>query len=69
MYDCTNHDQIICKIQYFENLLNQKVLEKQSLAIGINQPEIKSEIRTKILIYEEILEEYHQIFDDILHKE
>lgn len=69
MQNYSNGDRCIAKLQYFADYMQQRVLEKESLAVVLGQSDLTSDIRTEILVYEEILEEYYKIFEDILHKE
>jgi hypothetical protein len=66
MSNYLSHDQVIAKIQHFADSLQQRKLEKEALSIVISDKSLKSEIRSEILIYEEILEDYDDTFQDIL---
>ena len=59
----------IAKVQYFADMMKQIVLEKESLAVVVEDPSLRSDIRTEILIYNQVLEEYNKLFEDILHTE
>jgi hypothetical protein len=62
------HDQIIAKLQHFADGLRQHKLEKESLSISLEKSEQKTQIYNQILIYEEIIEEYHNTFEDIIFR-
>ncbi len=69
MFDQLNHDKLTCKIQAFNDKLTQIILEKEALALAITENVLRSDIRTEIIVYNEILNEYNKIFDNILHRE
>jgi hypothetical protein len=60
------HDQIIAKLQFFADSLRLHKLEKEALSISLDKSEKKTEMYSQILIYEEIIEEYHATFQDII---
>jgi hypothetical protein len=60
------HDQVIAKVQHFADSLRLHKLEKEALSISIDKSEKKTEMYNQILIYEEIIEEYHKTFEDII---
>ncbi len=60
------HDQIIAKLQHFADGLCQRKIEKEALSITLEKGEQKNEVYNQILIYEEIIEEYHNSFEDII---
>lgn len=66
MIDLQQHDKVIAKLQYFADNMHQRKLEKEALSIAIEDKELKSEIRSEILIYEEIIQEYYATFKDII---
>jgi hypothetical protein len=68
MLDQLSHDRLIAKLQHFANSIKQRKIEKESLSIVLEQSDLKSEIRSEILIYEEIMEEYYEVFKDILYR-
>ncbi len=68
MLDLTHHDRLMCKLQYFADMLNQARLEKQALAIVVVDENLKKELKNEIFIYDEIISQYDQIFNDILHR-
>lgn len=68
MSDNGNHDRILCKIQHFADMMVQRKLEKEALSIAIDDKSLKSEIRSEILIYQQILDEYYEIFKEILSR-
>ena len=63
------HNQIIAKIQHFSELLNACILEKETLSIVIHDKDMKNHLLLEILVYEEILTQYDDIFKNILCKE
>lgn len=69
MTDQLSHDRAIAKLQHFADFMQQRVLEKESLAVVLGKCDLVSDIRTEIIVYNEIIEEYYKIFDEILHKE
>lgn len=69
MQNASYNDRNIAKLQYFADMMGQRVLEKESLAVILTDENLKSDIRTEIMIYNEILYEYNKLFEDILHKE
>jgi len=66
----TSHDRIIAKLQHFADTLQQTKADKENIAISIDQKEnMKLEIfnlRNEISIYEEILNDYYDEFQEIL---
>lgn len=68
MTDCDHHDQIIAKIQAFADWMKQSKQEKESYALLLAESEEKNQVRKEILIYNEILVEYFEIFGEILQK-
>lgn len=61
-----NHDRIIAKLQHFADSMQQRKKEKESLSLAIGKCDIQSEIRSEILVYEEILNDYYDEFQEIL---
>lgn len=61
-------DRLIAKLQYFADSMNQRKLEKEALSIVVHEKSLRSEIRSEILIYDQIIDEYHDIFKDILYR-
>ena len=68
MQNDVNQNVLIAKLQYFADSMNQRKVEKETLSFAITEKLLKSEIRSEILIYEEIIEEYHLIFKEILYR-
>ncbi len=68
MQNHLTHDQIIAKLQHFADGLRQRKIEKESLSIALEKGEQKTEVYNEILIYEEIIEEYHNSFEDIIFR-
>jgi hypothetical protein len=68
MSNLLTHDQIIAKLQQFADGLRQRKLEKEALSIGLEKGSQKTEVYNQILIYEEIIEEYHNSFEDIIFR-
>lgn len=69
MQDPSTHDQVIAKLQHFAEFIKQSKLEKETLMIVLGQDyEDRECLKNKILIYQEILEEYHKIFQDIIYR-
>ncbi len=62
------HDQIIAKLQHFADSLRQRKIEKEALSIALEKGDQKIEVYNQILIYEEIIEEYHSSFEDIIFR-
>ncbi len=62
-------DKLIGKIQYFADMLQQCALEQEALAIVMEDSELKSLVRSKILFYEEIVTQYNSLFKEIIHSE
>jgi hypothetical protein len=60
------HDQVIAKLQHFADNLHNRKLEKEALSLSLDKSEKKTEVYNEILIYEEIIDEYHQIFENII---
>jgi len=63
-----HYDQNIAKIQHFYEYLKQGELELQALSISLGKSEECENIKSKILIYQEIISEYYSIFQNILHE-
>ena len=61
-----NHDKIIAKLQHFADKLDQKRLEKEALAISVGFCVLQTEIKSEISVYQEILDEYYDEFQEIL---
>lgn len=61
-----SHDRLIAKLQRFADTMQQRKLEKEALSIVLGKCELQSEIRSEILIYEEILDSYYDTFEEIL---
>lgn len=68
MQNHLTHDQIIAKLQHFADGLRQRKIEKEALSITLGKCEQHSELHNQILIYEEIIEEYHNSFEDIIFR-
>ncbi len=62
------HDQVIAKLQHFADGLRQRKIEKEALSIALEKGDQKTEVYNQILIYEEIIEEYHSSFEDIIFR-
>jgi hypothetical protein len=60
------HDQIIAKLQHFADGLRHRKLEKEAVSIALEKGDQKTEVYNQILIYEEIIEEYHHEFENIV---
>lgn len=70
MNDLRLHDQIIAKIQHFAELIKQHQNEKEMFLFTSISEDIceKEKFKIQILLCEELLKEYYQIFDDILYR-
>ena len=68
MFDQARHDRFIAKLQHFGDSIKQRVLEKETLSIAVDDKSLKSEIISEILIYQEIIDDYYECFKDILHR-
>lgn len=68
MHKSKTTGHLIAKLQYFADEMNQRRKDKETLAIATNERECKEGIKTEILIYEQIIEEYNEIFKEILYK-
>lgn len=62
----TSHDRIIAKLQHFADSMQQHKKEKEHLSMTLGKCDLQSEIRSEILIYEEILNCYYDEFQEIL---
>jgi hypothetical protein len=69
MQNQVSHDEIIAKIQHFSDKLSTITREKETLSIILGKCDLQPEIRNEILIYKEILDEYHTVFQDIIIKD
>lgn len=67
MKDNEAYGQNIAKIQHFFEYLKQGELELQALSIALGKSEESENIKYKISIYQEMIGEYHAIFQNILH--
>jgi hypothetical protein len=69
MFDQLSHDRTIAKLQHFSDLLKQSKIDSESLLLTIDHDCCEKEkIVNQILLYDEILKEYHVIFEDILYR-
>jgi len=59
---------LIDKLQYFADAMDKKKCEKEIVAIGMNRGECKEVVKNQIILYEEIIEEYHDIFKELLYE-
>ncbi len=69
MSDQINHDRLLCKIQAFHDLLDQRIREKETMDISLNDADLRKELFKEIEIINRIFVDYSNIFEDILHKE
>ena len=60
--------KLIARLQYFADNMNQRKQEKERISLGMNKGECKEIARNQIILYEEIIEEYHDIFKEILYE-
>ena len=67
MISSSDSAKIIAKIQHFLEFMQQTILEKESLSIALGEG--KEHNKFEILIYQEILKEYHALFQEILHSD
>jgi len=63
-----HHERLIAKLQYFADFIQQTKLEQEALSIVIDDKILRLDIQKRILIYQQIGEEYHDIFKDILYR-
>lgn len=63
-----SHDRIIAKLQHFADMLQQSKLEKEALSIALGEGKNQNDIRKEILVYEEILGDYYDEFQEILSR-
>lgn len=68
MIDPVSHDRLIAKLQHFAECMHQRKLEKEALSIALNKSNLKSKVISEISIYSEIIEEYYDVFKDILYR-
>lgn len=69
MLNYSHHDRLIAKLQHFADLLYQAKVEKETLLITSHIEKCKKErLQEAIFVYEEMLKEYYNIFEDILHR-
>lgn len=69
MLDQLSHDRTIAKLQHFSDMLKQSKIDSESLLLTIDHDCCEKEkIVNQILLYDEILKEYHVIFEDILYR-
>ena len=62
------HDQVIAKLQHFADSLHNAKIEKERLSLSLEKGDEKSQIYNEISIYEEIIDEYHKIFENIIFR-
>jgi len=62
------HDQMIAKVQHFSDKLKQIILEKESLALILRNGNLK-EINKEISVYQNISDDYDEVFKNILFNE
>lgn len=67
MISSVDSAKLIAKIQHFLEYLQQVILEKEALSIALGEG--KNQSKFEILIYQEILHEYHALFQEILHSD
>lgn len=60
------YDRLIAKLQHFADTLNQRKLDKEVLSIISDDKSLRAELHTEIFIYEQIIEEYYEDFNDII---
>lgn len=65
-----DHDKVIAKLQYFAEMLRQRHIEKQSLLIVLGKQENceKEKIKEQINTIHQTLEDYYDLFDEILYR-
>jgi len=69
MLNFSHHDRLIAKLQHFAELLKQTQTEKEILLLTSSKENCQKErLMEAISVYEEILKEYYDIFEDILHR-
>ena len=69
MLNCVNHDRLIAKLQHFADLIYQSKIDKETLLVSSPTENCQKErLKEAIFVYEEILKEYYDIFEDILHR-
>lgn len=69
MNDHIHYDQVIARIQHFAESLKQKQLEKEALAIAIDdKEEYEADLRSQIKVCQEIMKEYFELFEEILYR-
>lgn len=69
MLDQLSHDRTIAKLQHFSDMLKQSKIDSESLLLTIDHECCEKEkIINQILLYEEILKDYYDIFKDVLYR-
>lgn len=69
MTEYQRHERLIAKIQHFAEWLKQSQIEREILLISTPGKNCQKEkIQESILVYEEMLKEYYDIFEDIVHR-
>lgn len=69
MIDPLGHDRLVAKLQHFADTLKFTQQEKESCLLSFqHKSHEKESLKTQIFLYEEILKEYYDTFEDILHR-
>ena len=62
----TSHDRVIAKLQHFADALQQRKKEKEALSMVLEKSILQEDLKSEILVYEEILNDYYDEFQEIL---
>jgi hypothetical protein len=57
------------RIQYFADLLNSKIMEVELGLLTGKSYEVEAQIMQKSEIYQEMMEKFEELFEDILYTE
>lgn len=68
MLDRTYQAKIIAKIRHFAEYVSEKKGDEECLAITLHECDTKKACKQKILVYQEIIDEYYNLFDEIVEK-
>lgn len=70
MTDQLQHDKIVAKIQHYADLLRQYQNDKENLLLttATERDCEREKLKHQILLCQELLKDYYQIFDDILYR-
>lgn len=69
MRDPIFHDRLVAKLQYFADVLKHTKIEKETCLISLDIKSLEKEnLKNQIFLYQEILNEYYETFDDILYR-